>query len=1572
MIRVTRIALPLLLLAAHQAAQGAELHARIGWEKDVPHVEVRVTNATPEQLKQAQAVVWVFDVKGHFQEEEVKVPFAKDEEVSATQRIELKQIKEPKKPHHVKVRLAGPGLAYTASCVLHFASPAQGVRYYGLRRAGVFPDERVFAVFRLKGFPKSKAVKEVSLDLRLQDSQANVVLKKVETMPVRPDGSNAEIEITPGRGQSVGPYNLECTIENEALGLSFNWSTTVAWANAAVPVSSFEIGDRTWFLPGVNPSYLRGSFNANTPQFPNWHPPAAEPPNQHTSTRYYSPELYPDREAEYPRLNYDPEIRHSGRQSLRVDYEEGRSASIFSLQYLPGFPVHGRLWVKGNGSGDRLGIHWIDTTDLTKAGWGRSMCWAYYDLGALDFEDWRCFRVPVVGKGCQVKSYTGNTTEVDVPIRLLAVTIHTKRPRRKDQPPPAKRSVWLDSLAAETQVLPSEQISLELRTDTRDQALHKDARLFVSVGNGASQDLEKGRLNVSVKDVAGKTVYEVTADITVKADTFLVQEFSMSELHAKMPRGPLDVDVTFLAPAVSGLRRTERIVLKAPRAAGLVWDFEHADEYTRYGLLKRPASSTSQQQRMDTVATPTPGGANGSNHSLRLVVQQPPEENASNQPRSYATFPEGVPSAQVLLHPALPGEVARIRMLVKCDGEPVELEPVLIDRGMTGVSNKAANEFWLPPQRIDWQDWRPVEFAVPPPPAFYQNKKREFLREPVYPLNLLLRVVGELGKEASLWVDDISAITHLPPDQELQAAVQFPDATRIHAPGAPLDLVLNNFAARPSRVKASWELRTFQNALVASRKLDVTVPPGQKLKTTLVPSMKLGIYQLRVTDLPGPDLHELVYVLDAKQYFGEDPLAFLKQVPEIRKSIGLTTEMVRLDWDNSEPVPGVLHHRWFDVISEQKSVGGKYDVLPVVGFSADWAGRGARESVAKGTYVRYMPNFLQLPARLVDWDRFVRKLVRKRAGQYSHWVFWENPDLKHGLQSIPPAWYPKMLGAFHKWVSRYDPKAKVVAGGFNMDYVLDYLESIENPAALPFDEIAVRMSMGELSPEEADLEGFLDELSELLQLEKTKRRVQITSLDWGIGEFVSAAQQAAYHVRAALMLNSRGAPFHRFACINNAQSFEGYGVFYRTKYGNSNLQDFRTVRVPKPSYFAIAHTRGFLADWRFVKAVRLHDARPGAHRAYIFRNNAGQLTLVVWRGEPAARSYRLPATWKGAQARDAFGFGIRLGHTLICTGFPTFVRLPDGYALNQLIHDIRLMQPVDGKDLLVLNLHVAEPDSCGKAKYQATGDPQPFHKIGNAPGDRRKRETFVGGLKTEQFEFRVAEVGHVLLTRRWYLEKGQQLWIKLSSGPDDGPEQVWDLRPDKQLQAALKTPNLYRAGVRESTFVLRDCRAGANTVAIRYEEPGNCSSYRVEPLRGKHVELAKWAPLNVLQTKGELRLYRNAQDTPLRIGEKTYESGLGTHAVALLELPLDRQFSSIEVTVGIDAVTEGRGTVIFEIHADGETKATSGLMNGFSPAKTLKVTDLDEVKRLLLLVKDAGDGNSEDLADWVEGRLILK
>jgi hypothetical protein len=52
--------------------------------------------------------------------------------------------------------------------------------------------------------------------------------------------------------------------------------------------------------------------------------------------------------------------------------------------------------------------------------------------------------------------------------------------------------------------------------------------------------------------------------------------------------------------------------------------------------------------------------------------------------------------------------------------------------------------------------------------------------------------------------------------------------------------------------------------------------------------------------------------LDSKNYFGEQPLAMMSDPLHLRRTLGLTTEKVYLDWDNSEPAPYLFHYNWFE------------------------------------------------------------------------------------------------------------------------------------------------------------------------------------------------------------------------------------------------------------------------------------------------------------------------------------------------------------------------------------------------------------------------------------------------------------------------------------------------------------------------------------------------------------------------------------------------------------------------------------------------------------------------------------
>src|SRR5204862_1016878 len=120
-------------------------------------------------------------------------------------------------------------------------------------------------------------------------------------------------------------------------GINFSTSLRFAHANALIPWSGMEHGDPTmWFA----------STDGN--------------PNYPSLAYYYSPHLNSLVPARTPEIRYDRDVKHSGRQSLRIDYPSGKEAVCWSRQELPGKPTALTLWVHGNDSTDQLVVYFED------------------------------------------------------------------------------------------------------------------------------------------------------------------------------------------------------------------------------------------------------------------------------------------------------------------------------------------------------------------------------------------------------------------------------------------------------------------------------------------------------------------------------------------------------------------------------------------------------------------------------------------------------------------------------------------------------------------------------------------------------------------------------------------------------------------------------------------------------------------------------------------------------------------------------------------------------------------------------------------------------------------------------------------------------------------------------------------------------------------------------------------------------------------------------------------------------------------------------------------------------------
>jgi len=1489
-------------------AGAASSACRIVWVKKVPNLEITVKDAKPVPGEQKLVLpATVYDRDGH-RAWQGSVELVQDKTGVWAGRAAMDNVdKSP--PYRIDFSADRDDLDLRSSSSIRFAAEKDHVQWHGMRSTGRFPSETETLEFALNTLG-DEFTRSAELEIVVRDAEQNTVFKKVETIELTGRLSEHRFDVTPDI-KSHGPYSLEYSIVTDTGDFSFQGFERFAHATCLLPVSSME-SDRLldWF---------KSSFGS--------------------PRRYNNYAITFNSKDIIDPATFDSETFHSGSRSLRIDYQSETVVSLFSNKEIPGFPVNARVWVKGNGSDDQLNVFWRDRCEYARWVHERYVNRGQSVVCTLDFDGWREFTVPVLGNGLQTDSRHENPKSIAVPMYVLGFEVTSPKKKRQkgkqvETPVPAEdRTVWIDDLSFETQVPPTKRATLELRCDTPDHRLHPEAEMIVTVGNGTDVDIKGGRLSVLVRDRNAQSVETINSVLNVVPYGISQQRVSLAQLAAKSPSGPLSITVTFMAPS-AGVRVAQDIVLKSCHHSGLFWDFETPEHYS--GFEGCPGA--------DTVS----GGAEGSGAALRIMVTKD-QTNA------------------VILHPALPGIPGTVSMLVKGGAEPVVLRPVFLDDGATGVAGMGYNKLQTPDIKVDWQGWRRVSVQCPAVPPSYLEGDGMFHLEPSYPINMVLRARVEGDKPSEIAIDRVTVSTHLRDDQTVEAHIDYADETRVHKPGAPLSLRIINFLDEDRDLLLKWQLMDPRDQTVAQGELPAALPKGSQTVHQLVKQLPRGVYSLVVEGIGELPLRETLLVLDLKRYLGKDLLATLRDRKALEKSLGMTSRKVFLDWDNMEMVPRLFHYKWFHNEVEKASENGAYDLTPVVGFAADWAGPEKMESVKNKTYARFIGNYMQTPVRIRDWSAFVREAVREFKGTFKAWQFWENPDVPGFPAYIPPGKYREMLDVFHKWLSLYDPEALVVAGGFNYDKVFQYLSQMKDPDLLPFDRMSLQMNVGELSPEHADLEGVLDDLSDLLKLKETGRKLAVSQLDWAVGERVSPVAQGANHARASLIFHRRGAEPHEVAIANVGESFEGYGLFYRSAYGNSeNVQNLRPIYVPKPSYVALVLTRQFLVDATFLKSVRIPDDNLQSNRAYVYRKANGVVAFAMWRVTSGGQSYRTPPTWKGATVADPFDSPLSLGDVLPCGAVPLFVHMPSGYKVEQLVHELRTLAPVDGRGTVLLALRTAEEDSCRRASYNRTGETSQETLSGRLPGGEHLKAEFTKGISTESFELESSHDGAALLYMLWNYEggEGNKLHVKVN----DGPEIQWDMTVTKDDRPT----NVYVPGVRESSLILPRIVKGKNTVTVRYENPGNCAGYRVVPVDGDWVDFVVWSPLAAVQAKGEVSRDQSVVGTPLAVGKESYGTGLGSHAASFIEYPLCGQFSRFEVKTGIDASTDGKGTVVFKVFADGEERANSGLMNGFAVPAQLEVDELEDVNRLVLVVEDGGDGNDDDLADWVDGKLFLK
>lgn len=112
-----------------------------------------------------------------------------------------------------------------------------------------------------------------------------------------------------------------------------------------------------------------------------------------------------------------------------------------------------------------------------------------------------------------------------------------------------------------------------------------------------------------------------------------------------------------------------------------------------------------------------------------------------------------------------------------------------------------------------------------------------------------------------------------------------------------------------------------------------------------------------------------------------------------------------------------------------------------------------------------------------------------------------------------------------------------------------------------------------------------------------------------------------------------------------------------------------------------------------------------------------------------------------------------------------------------------------------------------------------------------------------------------------------------------------------------------------------------------------------------------------------------APGSPLRIGETTFDRGLGHHANGEIVIDLKGQFTEFRSLIGVQWQGGNKGSVVFRIAVDGGVVFESPPMSDSDPAQEVNVP-LQHARELRLIAIDAGDGIGCDMANWVEARLV--
>ncbi len=1251
-----------------------------------------------------------------------------------------------------------------------------------------------------------------------------------------------------------------------------------------------------------------------------------------------------------------------GPYAMQINYQTTAIAFSGADRYLPGNAYRMGVWVKGDGSNSQLSALVLDYTDggdFWPGGWKRTT--ADTSLCVLNFTDWRYIEVNLPGRGLGRNSPRGSTDDLDFPLEITAFHID---PRSKDDAPQSG-SVLIGAIYAHTQQTAANSLSVQIAYDQTDLRYAPAANASAVIQNSWRMAPRQVKATWSLLDHSEKPIASGSATLDIPALKAVTWPIPLAEQAAaiKQHQGPFRLQLLAVDVRDVSVSSTREVIIGNADSEVHFADFESTRGYI--GLTAAG------------VAPPSPGGP--------IAFTSTAQAHEGKQSLAITWDKGQTPTRFVSIDPALPGVPVAISMWIYGDNSGAIFYPLLGDR--RGIIKGAPQGQWNmfltrstdgPLQNVvkmDFAGWKKFTFLLPPPQPNYKLDTPTLAFAPNYPLGLHLCVLsgGATNEKGIVFVDDIVVSTHLPPQRRLGLSIERAGESNVLKPGDIIRVTTTNFDASMKRQgQLTASVLNWRNIAVASITQTVDLAPGQSRQFTLAEKLPMGAYILRATLKDGAETlastEDELLIADLTPHLGSDPAESLRSSWKLRVPLRDRYTFVDEDWDWVEHYPG---NSQLDSIRARTRpvVDNGAEPYLLLGYSAYWAAGVGQDQVKKAQFGRrqrdigHAVDIFLVPENIDDWDSYVREVIRGVGKEVGGFVVWNNPDTD-GPMGVKPEKFAQLLASANKYRRAYSPNTPLLIGGMNRGSAIPYLTKLAEVGGLDnITGVNVRLDVGRLSPEDAEVAGYVEDLRAVLRQFKSDpnqigpsdtKTILLTDLDWAVekdAEGLTGFDQAAYLVRSDLLLSKFN--IQPALSVRNEDDIRlGLGLTYRNALRiPPTVAKFPTYQL-RPAWWALARTRALLTQLNVPVELSVPDLFPGRTRALLYtrKANAKQI-LIVWRNDdPGFASFSRTGV-AVESAEDVFGTPA----TAEKDGAYPVGKVPTVFTLAgspaDVAKNIARLQVFDSADTVAWHQRVlaAFPASGG------TATPMESRFISGEMLNANAM-TFVKGA-SEKLTVNVPKDADIILRKQYVLDDvGQSAEVYVN----DKSVGVWDLtRSDQQL----------RKGVRDALFILpRSALAGKPEalVELRYTTAANTISWQILEYRDSDrglFPLTAVGPLHADQNVGHVRFSRNTIGSPLKIGNTGYASGLGVFAQSLVEYSVNGQFSRFTATIGVDAATEGRGSVIFEVYADGKKVYTSPVMSGLEAPRDIDV-DIRSVRRLRLVVTDAGDGNKFDAANW--------